>query len=287
MLATSPRPPVSKGRSAVQTPAKPHATGQKGKTLRNGLLFITPLFVAAVIWELLVLAGILDSRLTPAPTVILGRIIELAGPEGDYLLWTNLGASAGRVVPALIIAAVIGTMIGIALGLSRKAHDYLSPILGFLLPLPAVAWTPVFVVSLGRGYNTMIIVLVLGAVFPILYNVMSGVQGITERQIWALQSLGGKRMDVLFRVILPASWPSILNGLRLGMGHAWRTLVAVELLTSAALGLGSLIFKSRSSLDTPTMYAAILAIAVAGLLIDHTFFRAWERRTIGRWEGTS
>lgn len=257
------------------------------KRLRAALLFAAPLIIASAIWEALVRIGVLDDRLTPAPTAIFARLFTLAGPDGNYLLWTNLGTSAARVLPALVIAAVLGTIIGVALGLSRKANDYLSAVLGFLLPLPAVAWTPVFVVSIGRGYNTMVIVLVLGAVFPILYNVMSGVQGITERHIWALQSLGGRRLDVLFKVILPGAWPAILTGLRLGMGHAWRTLVAVELLTSATLGIGALIFTSRSSMDTTTMYAAILAIAGAGLFIDHIFFRTWENRTLGRWGGIS
>ncbi|WP_019482404.1 ABC transporter permease [Arthrobacter sp. TB 23] len=256
---------------------------QRGGTIRSLALFIAPLAACAALAELLVRIGVLDERLTPAPSTVFARMIELAGPTGNYLLWVNLGTSASRVLPALLIAAVLGIAIGIALGLSRKASDYLSPLLGFMLPLPAVAWTPVFVVSIGRGYDTMLIVLVLGAVFPILYNVMSGVQGITDRQIWAMRSLGGSKLDVLFRVILPAAWPAILNGLRLGMGHAWRTLVAVELLTSATLGLGALIFNSRSSLDTPTMYVSILVIAVAGLLIDHTFFRYWESRTIGKW----
>ena len=129
----------------------------------------------------------------------------------------------------------------------------------------------------------MVIVLVLGAVFPIIYNVMVGVQGIAERQIWALQSMGGSRREVLIRVVLPAAWPSILTGLRLGMGHAWRTLVAVELLTAAVTGLGALIFNARSSMDTTTMYAAIVTLAAVGLMIDNTIFRLWEKRTIGRW----
>lgn len=250
---------------------------------RGVLWFALPLIVVASIWQILVDTGVLDERLTPAPTHIVQRLFELGTAEGDYLLWTNLGASAGRVLPALVIAAVVSTLIGVVIGLSQVANDYFSAILGFLLPLPAVAWTPVFVVSIGRGYTTMLIVLVLGAVFPIIYNVMVGVQGIAERQIWALQSMGGSRWDVLARVVLPAAWPSILNGLRLGMGHAWRTLVAVELLTAATLGLGALIFNSRSSMDTTTMYAAVVTLATVGLLLDNTVFRVWEKRTIGRW----
>jgi NitT/TauT family transport system permease protein len=255
----------------------------RAASFKSALWFGLPLLVAASIWQALVNMGVLDERLTPAPSHIVQRLVELATADGNYLLWSNLGASAGRVLPALVIAAVIGTLIGVLIGLSQTANDYFSAILGFLLPLPAVAWTPVFVVSVGRGYTTMLIVLVLGAVFPVIYNVMVGVQGIAERQIWALQSMGGSRCDVLTRVVLPAAWPSILNGLRLGMGHAWRTLVAVELLTAATTGLGALIFNSRSSMDTTTMYAAVVTLATVGLLMDNTVFRLWENRTIGRW----
>jgi len=255
--------------------------------VRSALLFILPLFTAAVIWEMLVAAGLLNPTLTPAPSQIAARFATLATAEGEYLLWENLWASAARVLPALVVAALIGTLIGIAIGLSQVANDYLAAILGFLLPLPAVAWTPIFVVSVGRGYTTMLIVLVLGAVFPIIYNVMVGVQGIAERQIWVLQSMGGSRLAVLFRVVLPAAWPSILNGLRQGMAHGWRTLVAVELLTSATVGLGALIFAARSSLDTTTMYTSIITLATVGLLVDNTVFRVWENRTIGRWGAAS
>lgn len=251
----------------------------------SAALFVLPLAAVVAIWQLLVETGVLDSTLTPAPSEIASRMVELAGADGHYLLWKSLGASAGRVLPALAIAAVLGVAVGVAIGLSRRANDYLSGILGLLLPLPAVAWTPVFVVSVGRGFTTMVIVLVLGAIFPILYNVMTGVQGINERQVWAMQSLGGNRLHVLVRVILPCAWPSILAGLRLGVGHAWRTLVAVELLTSTETGLGALIFHSRAAIDTTTMYASVIALVAVGLLIDQVVFRPWERRTIGRWVG--
>lgn len=278
---------VGTGPKQPDARAAPSTRGRWGagatRQVRGFLLFALPLLGAAASWEMLVALDVLDQRLTPPPSDIASRMLELASAEGDFLLWSNLGASAERVIPALLIAAVIGTLIGVAIGLSQVANDYLSAIIGFLLPLPAVAWTPVFVVSLGRGYATMVIVLILGAVFPILYNVMVGVQGIAERQIWVMQSMGGRRRHVLFRVVLPAAWPSILNGLRLGMAHGWRTLVAVELLTSAAVGLGALIFNSRASLDTTTMYVSIVALAGVGLLIDNTVFRIWESRTIGRW----
>lgn len=249
----------------------------------GGVLFVAPLAALAVIWQLLAEAGMLNEQFTPPPSMIVARMAQLATAQGHYLLWSNLAVSASRVAPAVVIAAVLGTALGVAAGLSRRARDYTSGILGLLLPLPAVAWTPVFVVSVGRGLTTMIIVLVLGAIFPILYNVMTGVQGINSHQLWAMRSLGGTRRDVLFRVVLPCAWPSILAGLRLGVGHAWRTLVAVELLTSAKEGLGALIFNSRASLDTTTMYVSVITLAAVGLLIDQAIFRPWEEKTLGKW----
>lgn len=250
---------------------------------RDVVVFIAPLIGLGIMWQLLSMAGVLNSRLSPAPSDIVERLWTLATAQGDFLLWSNLWASVTRVLPALAIATVIGTVTGVAVGLSQALYEYLSPLFGLLLPLPAVAWTPVFVVSIGRGYTTMLIVLVLGAVFPILFNVMSGVRGTGKQQIWVLQSMGAGRLSVLFRVILPSTWPSILTGLRIGMGHAWRTLVAVEMLTAATVGIGALIFNSRSSLDTTTMYAAVVTIAAAGFVIENMVFRPWERHTLGRW----
>ena len=85
-----------------------------GAGLKGALWFGLPLVAAASLWQLLVGIGVLDERLTPAPTHILARLADLATAKGDYLLWSNLGASAGRVLPALLIAAVIGTFIGVS-----------------------------------------------------------------------------------------------------------------------------------------------------------------------------
>lgn len=246
-------------------------------------LFLAPLVTIAVGWQLLTEVGLLNTRMTPPPTEIGARLAVLATGEGHFLLWQNLWASASRVIPALVIAGVLGVLLGVAVGLSRTVYEYLAPIISLLLPLPAVAWTPVFVVSIGRGYPTMLLVLVLGAIFPVLFNVMSGVQGIGQQRIWVLESMGAGRLRVLLQVILPATWPSILTGLRVGMGHAWRTLVAVEMLTAATAGVGALIFNSRSSLDTVTMYGSVMILALGGFLIENAVFRPWEKRTLGRW----
>jgi NitT/TauT family transport system permease protein len=152
-----------------------------------------------------------------------------------------------------------------------------------LLPLPAVAWTPIFLVTLGRGDATIVCVCFLGAFFPILYSTIQGVQAISRHSIWVVRSMGASGVDVFFKVLLPSSLPTVLTGFKLGLAHSWRTLVAAEMLAAASFGLGYMIFAARAYADVSSMFVGIAMLAMMGFLLEHILFGSIERATIRRW----
>jgi NitT/TauT family transport system permease protein len=133
---------------------------------------------------------------------------------------------------------------------------------------------------------TIIGVCFLGAFFPVLYSTIQGVRGIGVHSIWVVQSMGAGPLDLFRRVLLPGALPALISGLKLGMAHSWRTLVAAEMLAALSHGLGYMIFAARSYMDVSTMFVGIVCLAVIGLLIEHAIFGTLESMTIGRWHSS-
>lgn len=246
--------------------------------------FLLPILFLLLLWELVVDAGIVRSSILPAPSTILARAIELTGATGDRaVLLTHIVVSLKRALLAFALAVVVGVPLGFLLGLSKETYLWVSPILSLMLPLPAVAWTPILLVIFGQGDVTIVTVCFLGAVFPVLYSALQGVRACGEQPVWVVRSMGGGRQDVLRRVLLPSTMPALITGFKLGMAHSWRTLVAAEMLAALASGLGYMIFAARAYVDVSTMFVGIVCLAVIGMLIEHVLFGTLERATVRRW----
>jgi NitT/TauT family transport system permease protein len=250
--------------------------------------FLLPVFGLLAVWELVVRAGLADATILPAPTMIAERAAQLLGASGGQaVLLDHIGHSLYRALAAFLLAVAIAVPLGFMLGLSETAEAWVGPVLSLMLPLPAVAWTPVFLVIFGQGDATIVWVCFLGAVFPVLYSTMQGVRAIGRHTLWVVRSMGATPPDIFLRVLVPASLPTLMAGLKLGMAHSWRTLVAAEMLAALSAGLGYMIFAARSYMDVTTMFVGILCLAIIGMTIEHLVFGALERRTVRRWYGAA
>lgn len=250
--------------------------------------FMLPIVALLALWEGVVRAGLADVTILPAPSMVLVRAWALLSPteSGQSLLLVHIGVSLWRALAAFVLACAVAIPLGFALGLSSRLYQALSPLLSLLLPLPAVAWAPIFLVAFGQGDVTIIGVCFLGAFFPVLYSTIQGVRGIGLHSIWVVRSMGAGPVDLFRRVLLPGALPALISGLKLGMAHSWRTLVAAEMLAALGHGLGFMIFAARSYMDVSTMFVGIVCLAVIGLLIEHAIFGTLERMTIGRWHSS-
>jgi NitT/TauT family transport system permease protein len=230
------------------------------------------------------LAG-LDPAVFPPPSRVARAAVRLLvpTPERGSVLLTHILVSLGRLAAALVLGIAGGTAVGLLAGLNRYAYRTLAPLVSALIPVPAYAWVPILLLWLGQGSPTIIVTTALSASLPLAYATMAGVRGVDQRQVWALRTFGAGRLAVVRRVVLPAALASIIAGLRLSFGQAWRTLVGAEFLAAFDAGLGYLIYSARQFLAIDVMFAGLVTLGVFGFLLVYWLVGKLEEWTVVRW----
>ncbi len=247
------------------------------RTPASAALAVLPIAALLLVWEVLSRSGILDPRLFPPPSRVVQTAVRLSS-----ILLPFLYLSARRALIGFSLGAVTGITVGILLGLIGMLQWFSRPLISMMLPVPMLAWTPVFLLALGRGDTTVIAVILADTLFPVLYNTMAGVRGISRPHVWAIQSMGGNTWDVIRLAWIPGMLPHVMTGLRLAMGLAWRALVVAEML-GADSGVGYMIFAARQYMATAQMFVGIAVIGLGGFLSETVVLGGLERRTVERW----
>jgi len=188
-------------------------------------------------------------------------------------------ASCGRVLGGFLLAAVVGVPMGILMGTFDSMESLFAPLVGtvrYMPDMPVVAFVPLIVIWVGLGEWSKVLIIFLGVVLYNAIMVADAVKFIPNEMINVAYTLGANRRDVLFRVILPAAFPSVLDTLRVNISGAWNYLVIAELV-AAQSGLGFRIVQSQRFLQTDKVLFCIAVIGGIGLLLDYTL-RAISRR---------
>ncbi|MGO1562409.1 ABC-type nitrate/sulfonate/bicarbonate transport system, permease component [Actinomycetales bacterium JB111] len=243
--------------------------------------FLSPFVVLAAIWLIVVPAADVSSRVFPSLPAV-GR--ALGEMLADGTLWTHLGASLYRVAVGAGLAVAIGVPFGILMGTSRAISGFFSPLLRFSVALAGIAWIPLATLWFGYGNNAVVFVVFNAVFFAIVYNSMLGTRQVATSLLRAGRSLGAGRWQMFWQVYLPGAAPSIATGLRVGMGFAWRGLVAAEIIATSA-GLGYSLFLARQYYQTDVIILMMIIIGVLWLLMDRLVLAPVERRTVERWSG--
>ncbi len=219
-------------------------------------------------------------------------------------LGTGVVVSVLRVAIGFALAAVTGIPVGLMLGRSQWVRDLLNPIVSAVMVISPIAWMPVAIIVFGFSsvgtvlYGeeswradildqlmlAVILVIWLGALFPIALNTAAGARGVREAHVEAARLLGAGRLHVLRKVILPSAAPSMMTGLRVGVGIAWRVMVAAEFFPGTRSGLGHMILTAREQTEYQYAFAAILVIGAIGLILDGSLRLAGWR--VSRWRRT-
>jgi NitT/TauT family transport system permease protein len=189
---------------------------------------------------------------------------------------------------------VMGYVVGVALAFTvtvlaintRIGTDFLETMTAMFNPLPAIALLPLALIWFGLGNISLAFVLIHSVLWVVALNTHAGFLAVSQtlRMVGRNYSLGGLRY-VTF-ILVPAAFPSILTGLKIGWAFAWRTLIAAELIfgvSSGKGGLGWFIFENRNVLDIPAVFAGLLSVIIIGLLVENVIFRTIERHTVRRW----
>lgn len=223
-----------------------------------------------VIWAILTtFTGLIPSYFLPSPSEVFESFESLL-MNGQ--LFSDTSLTLMRVVLGLAVSALIGIPLGILMGWSKTFKDLSSLLMGILRPIPPIAWIPFAILWFGVGLESAIFIIFVGSVFPILINTMDGVKRVDKVLLESAYTLGASPSQALRKVVIPASLPSIITGLKVGVGVGLMCTVAAEMIGSNS-GLGYLIFTSTSMLDTGSAIVGMLIIGIIGLSADYLFSR--------------
>ncbi len=245
------------------------------KVLRKRVFSITSLrgilaiLAFTVIWEIGARYKFPIIGNVPAPTVVLKSLWVQVHELYYWLSWKD---SMIRIMTGFVIAQILGVPLGLMLGANKVARETIYPVFEIMRPVPPLAWVPVSVIFWPTPELSMIFVTFLGAFFTVVLNIVEGVSTIDVRYIRAAYSLGSSRSDIFWRILLPASLPSIVVGMTVGMGITWAVVVAAEMIASQT-GLGYLTWRGYVAGEFPLIVVGMMSIGIAGY-ISSAFIRA-------------
>jgi sulfonate transport system permease protein len=233
--------------------------------------------VLLVVWELLSRYGVIRLSVLPPPSTIGETLLDLLG-TGE--LFHHLGISLSRVLTGFALGAGAGLGLGLVIGLSPVVERALALVTAVLRPVPIIAWVPMLILWMGIDEGSKITLIAIGSFWPVLLNVVHGVRNTDRKIIEVGLVLRKSHWQLLWQVVLPSSLPAIFTGLRIGIGIAWMSVVAAELV-AASSGIGYLIMYARELSQPDVMLVGVVSIGVTGLAID-ILIRGIEARVL-RW----
>ncbi|MFM2244594.1 MAG: hypothetical protein RL071_668 [Pseudomonadota bacterium] len=246
----------------------------RGRLWARGRALVAPA-LALGLWALIAAAWASPRLPGPGAVALALRAAAVDGP-----LWGDLAASLGRVARGWLIAAALGLPLGALAALGGPLLGGLRLVAGALRPVPPIAWVPLAILWLGLGDHSAVFIVAIGASAPIFAQACWGLDRCPPQLLEMARALGAGRRQVLLGVRLPAALPALAAGLRTGLGVAWTSVIAAELL-GAQSGLGYRIAALRLGLDVAGVIAHMLVIGAVGALMDRAVAAA-EARLI-RW----
>jgi NitT/TauT family transport system permease protein len=273
------REPVSS--SAFGIVEKPLSTWERitnvGAVRKTALLI-----VLAVVWE--VYARTLDNPLL-FPTFSATVEAFLQGLFGGDLFLKALTSLRILLIgyTAGILCAALLTVVAIT---SRIGTDLLELLTSMFNPLPAIALLPLALIWFGLGAGSIVFVIIHSVLWAVALNTHSGFLSVSNTLRMVGRNYGLRGLPYVGRILIPAAFPSILTGLKIGWAFAWRTLIAAELVfgvSSGSGGLGWFIYENKNQLEIPNVFAGLFTVIVIGLIVENVVFRVVEARTVRKW----
>jgi NitT/TauT family transport system permease protein len=229
------------------------------------------------LWEFLSRVVVANALFLAAPTQIFAAIYNLA-LTGQ--LWPHITISAAEFAIGYVIASMLGIVMGFAMASSELGKKVLQPWISGLYATPTIALAPLFILWLGIGIWSKVLVVIFLVLFPVTINTEAGLRTTSARLIEMLRSFGATPRQIFFKLSLPSAMPFILAGLKLGIGRGLIGVVVAELFGSRA-GLGRLISQSADAFNMPELFAGVIILAVAGIVMTAGF--TWLERVLVPW----
>lgn len=236
-----------------------------------------------LVWSLIAASGLVRAEFLPSPAKLVGAFVDmLRDGYGGSPMVKHVGMSLMRAISGFLAAVLLGVPFGILIGRHEVLGAIVAPIIGFLRPIPPIAFVTLFVFYFGIGEGSKIGLIFMAAFWYVVLNCADGVRAVPQMLVRAGQSMGLSSRQLFFKVIIPAAMPSIMTALRAASSISWTLVVASELLGAQA-GLGFIILDSAQYFNIPATFIGIVLIGIIGL--------AWElalsaiQRRVLHWQG--
>jgi NitT/TauT family transport system permease protein len=240
----------------------------------------TSIVVAAAIYEAVARSGAFAPALMPTLSTVAQTFF---GMLIDGSMLHHAAATLYRVLFGFSLAVAAGLILGVAMGRFRPVERFVLPLASALMPIPSLAWIPVFILWFGLGNTVTILIVFYAALFPMLLNTWSGVRSVNPIWLRAAGAMGATERKLFWKVIVPGASPFIIAGLRQSFLRAWIAVIGAEMLAASDWGLGWVIFDAKQFLNADVMLASIVVIGLIGFVTERLVFGSLERATIYRW----
>jgi ABC-type nitrate/sulfonate/bicarbonate transport system permease component len=266
---------------SVASQAKSLALSPRARLLLGDTAYVVaPILVCLIVWELI-------AKFSGFPKILFPPLEDIFGALGrmyaEGTLYSDVKATFGRLLYSVLIGCVVGTVAGALMGSFRSCERAMVGPVNFLLAVPGTALFPLTMMWFGLTEAAILSILMYEVALTVTTNTWSGVKTIDVSLIRAGRAFGARGPALFRRVLLPAALPSIITGYRLGLSRAWRILIVAEMLVSASSGLGYRLYWARELFQTDVVYAGLLVVGTAGLLLERVILRTVEAYTVQRW----
>lgn len=249
----------------------------------------TVLLAVIVAWELYTQISAVPELIFPTFSSTAAALVHAVTDEGLLInVWNSISVLLAGYAIGILIAGIL-VVLSVA---TRFGSDLLTTLTAMLNPLPAIALLPMAMIWFGLGTSAIIFTLLHSIIWPIALNTHSGFQSVSETMRMVGRNYGLRGIPFILKLLVPAAFPSILTGLRIGWAFAWRTLIAAELVFGGSVmdtsggnsgGLGWVIFQNQMNMRIPYVFAGLFTVILVGVIIENVIFRTVEERTIKKW----
>ncbi|HEX4411921.1 MAG TPA: ABC transporter permease [Xanthobacteraceae bacterium] len=252
-------------------------TKERIRSLRRGALTLIAL---AAVYEAVARSGHFAPALMPPLGVVASTLVDSIA-DGSMLV--HAAATLYRVIIGFALAVAVGLPLGVLMGRFRAVENFVLPLTSALMPIPSLAWVPVFILWFGLGNTVTILIVFYAALFPMLLNTWTGVRAVNPIWLRAAGAMGADERALFWKVMIPGASPFIIAGLRQSFLRSWVAVIGAEMLAASNFGLGWVIFDAKEFLNTDVMLASLVVIGAIGFVTERLVFGSIERATIYRW----
>ncbi len=248
--------------------------------LRSALRATVTLVIAAIVYEAIAWTEYFPPVLMP-PISKIGATLWINLLDGSII--AHAASTLYRVLIGMGLAVVVGLPLGILMGRFKPVEHFVMPLASALMPIPSLAWVPLFILWFGLGNTVAVLIVFYAALFPMLLNAWAGVRAVNPLWLRAAGCMGADGQALFWKVIVPGASPFIITGLRQAFLRAWIAVIGAEFLAASDWGLGWVIFDAKEFLNADLMIASLAVIGAIGFAFERLVFGTLERATVQRW----